>query len=121
MRKVLLSTKAAYKYGMPFLLLFCFFTFLIKDNENYSTIYTYINESVGVSLLFCYRELFEAYRRNKCKWQKTSIYGLTLFCINNIIFVGNYSHFLYFATSYLILGVSLLIVIYYILHENYES
>jgi hypothetical protein len=118
-KRAMVHTRGFYKYGVPLWLLLTYISFHINHFQIYTIVYDLWAEFM--LLFFCYRELFCAYANNKCKWQKASIMGLSMFALVNILFYKNYESSYYDGVQFLVLGISLLVVLLYIVNEKYES
>lgn len=90
MKKILLKTRLLYKYGTVSLLIIMTSLGFVAHLTEYDLFYDYINEIIGFSLYTCYRELYTCYygfNDEKCKWQKSAVWGLITFCIINLLFM----------------------------------
>jgi len=105
-----------YKYGIPALLAFIIFTFIIRESTFYSMYYEVISEVIV--LWFCGREVFEAARRHKCKWQVASILGVISHCILNIIYYTNDKNEAILEYNWIGFGVFGGAAIYYLIKER---
>lgn len=111
--------KLIYKYGIPFLLGVIMLTYLMRGSVFVMMFYEVIAEAIILS--FCFREYYEAFRRNKCMWQIASITGVALYCILNIIYYTNNKNeeiLEYQSTAFLL---SCSVVIFYLIKDAYDT
>lgn len=119
-RKFLVKTKPFQKYQIAATL---FITLLITAfpkalPEMWAY---YIGNLIAFSLInTCYRELYEAYIRYKCMWQKSCIWGLGAFCTINMISLGLVGTYNIYTQVFKILGLLTAIgfAIYYYKQEE---
>lgn len=121
MRFFLLKTDWLYKYGIVILLFLMTGLAFVNHFTGYETYYRYINEVVGFSLFFCYRELYSCYfgfKEEKCNWQKSSIWGLAAFCVLNIIFMDfKENEYIELAKVVGLFTASFVVIIFFLIEE----
>jgi hypothetical protein len=92
MRRYLIQFSPLYKYGIVGLYFTLFLLYFLPPYDFYAPMYDYLSNVVGVSLFFCVREFYDAIIRRKCMWQKASIFGLSTYCVINMLYAGDYGN-----------------------------
>lgn len=106
-KRFLLKTAWLHKYGCAVLLFSAIISYSLEFITGYQLYSDYMSEILGFGLLLCHKEFYVIYfgfKKEKCRWQKASVWGLTYYCLLNLVYIALKGTYLFKDSYYIEFG-----------------